>query len=69
MEDKFVEWPGLISAAIAMLTAQLLIYYETGIGAKIQTFSWSQSLLLIIVICTVAKNIFIPSRTNRFTNN
>ena len=62
----FSEWPGLYSLLISLALGYALVHYETSFGAKIQQWSKTQITLVLFVICTVAKNVFIPSRANRF---
>ena len=67
--NRFCEWPGLYSLLFTCLAAGSLIYMETQFGAKIWSLSTSQILLVLFVIFVVAKNVFIPSRANRFIEN
>ena len=64
--NKFCEWPACYSMALTCLVSGVLIHYETVFGAKIASFSTTQMILILLVICIVAKNVFIPSRANRF---
>mmetsp|Transcript_5632 Transcript_5632/g.7509 ORF Transcript_5632/g.7509 Transcript_5632/m.7509 type:complete len:155 (+) Transcript_5632:363-827(+) len=66
---KFCEWPGLYSVLLTVLLSYSLIYFETSPGAKIAQFSYSQITVCLLVICMVAKNVFIPSRATRFLEN
>ena len=66
---KFCEWPALYSIAITLLTAGSLIYAETSVGNKIASLSITQQIIILLVICIVAKNVFIQSRANRFMEN
>ena len=67
--NKFCEWPACYSLLITCISSYALIHYETSIGAKISSFSRTQILLILLVICIVSKNVFIPSRANRFIEN
>ena len=64
--SHFCHWPALYSVLFSLAASYALVHYETAIGAKIQTFSMSQSMLILFVICIVAKNVFVPSRAHRF---
>lgn len=63
---RMSEYPGLYSLVIYFALSQLLIYLETPIGYKLASMSRSQTCLLIFAIVTVARNVFIPSRLQRF---
>ena len=62
-------YPACTSLALTIIIAAGLIYFDTFIGAQICAFSRSQILLLLVVICILAKKVFIPSRANRFIDN
>ena len=69
MVNKFCEWPACYSMTVTGLASFALIQFETALGAKIASFSTTQMILILLVICIVAKNVFIPSRANRFIEN
>ena len=69
MTNKLYERPGLYSILLTCLVSGSLIYLETSFGAKIAKLTTIQILLILLVICVVAKNILIPSRANRFLEN
>ncbi len=64
--QSFSEWPGLYSLVLSLALGYALVYYETSLGAKIEQWSSTQISLVLFVICIVAKNVFVPSRANRF---
>ena len=66
MMVRFCDYPGLYSVLVTLVVSYALIHFETAIGAKIMSFSNSQIATCLFVICIVAKNVFIPSRANRF---
>ena len=67
--NKFCEWPACYSLLITCTASYALIHFDTSVGAKISSFSRTQILLILLVICIVSKNVFIPSRANRFIEN
>ena len=69
MTKQFYEYPGCYSMLLTCLISYALVYFETSIGAKISSFSRTQTMLILFVICIVSKNVFIPSRANRFIEN
>ena len=54
---------------ITVLLGCSQVYFETGIGAKISQFSYGKIIICLLVVCMVAKNVFIPSRATRFLEN
>ena len=61
-------WAGTVSAATFALSSYVLILLDTSVGNKIASLSWTQQVLLMMIVIVVARNIFIPSRLNRFEN-
>lgn len=69
LTKKVCEWPALTSVLFTTIISSSLVYCETSIGAKISGLSLTQIVLILFVICIVAKNVIIPSRANRFLEN
>ena len=61
-------WAGTCSAVIFAASSFVLIQLDTAIGNKIASLSWAQQVVLLMIVIVVARNIFVPSRLNRFEN-
>ena len=66
IKKQFYEYPACYSVLITCLISYALIYFETSAGAKISSLSRTQTVLVLLAICIVSKNVFIQSRANRF---
>jgi undecaprenyl pyrophosphate phosphatase UppP len=66
LSEQVARYPALYCLVSLIVTAALLVYFDTEIGRKLRSFSVAQILILVAGLCFAFANICTQNRAQRF---